>query len=80
MDYIALGTIIMIITRQEYSKYFPKWIFTYNTMLHNITSFRNNTDHYTGKNIEELFSNEDKIMVDIYCDKILNLLNKINNQ
>ena len=80
MDYITLGAIISIITRQEYSKYFPKWIFTYNTMLHNITSFRNNTDHYTGKNIEEFFANEDKIMVDIYCNKILNLLNKFNNQ
>lgn len=80
MDYITLGAIISIITRKEYSKYFPKWIFTYNAMLHNITSFRNNTDHYTGKNIEEFFANEDKIMVDIYCNKILNLLNKFNNQ
>ena len=29
---------------------------------------------------EELFSDKDKVLVDISCDKILNILNQINTQ
>ena len=77
-DHITLGTIIFIITNIKWATYFPKWIFTYNSYLYNIKSFRNSIDHYTGENEEEFFSNKDKVLVDISCDKILNLLNKIN--
>tara|TARA_B110000495_G_C22636264_1_gene378088 strand:- start:163 stop:546 length:384 start_codon:yes stop_codon:yes gene_type:complete len=80
IDYITLGTIIAIITERENSNYFPKWKFTFNSFLHNITSFRNNVDHYTGEDIEELFSNQDKMLVNISCDKTITLLDEINNQ
>ncbi len=80
IDHITLGTVIFIITNKDNSKYFPEWIYTHGHMLYYIKSFRNNMDHYTGENIEELFSNEDKIMVDICCDKIMILLDKITNQ
>ena len=79
-DHITLGTIIFIITNTKSATYFPKWIFTYNSYLYNIKSFRNSIDHYTGENEEEFFSNKDKVLVDISCDKILNLLNKINTR
>lgn len=79
-DHITLGTIIFIITNKKWANYFPKWSFTYNSYLYNIKSFRNGIDHYTGENEEELFSDKDKVLVDISCDKILNLLNQINTQ
>ena len=78
MDYITLGTIIMIITK--HSKYFPEWNYHYNPSLHNIRQFRNNYDHYTGENMEEFFSNENKILVNIFSDKLLRYLFQMTNQ
>ena len=80
IDFMTLGTIIHMITNRESSKHFPDWDYRYNSFLHNVKGFRNRNDHYTGKNIEEHFSDDDKIMINIFCKKLIKILNQIMNK
>ncbi len=80
IDFMALGTIIYMITNRESSRFFPDWDYRYNSFLHNVKGFRNRNDHYAGKNIEEHFSNDDKIMINIFCKKLIKFLNQIMNK
>ncbi len=68
VGHMTLGNIVTIITARGL---FPKWNYNYNSFLHNIREFRNNIDHYDGDNEERDFKNQDKIMIDIFCDKII---------